>query len=92
MKLTKQLFIAFITVYIVCLYACNNDNHQTAKNDSLAIRAKIYDGYVDITRGLLDFTPFVNCDSSAITALPPINCPTVPLAIEETVSNKNPGI
>jgi len=60
------------------------------ETDSLAIRSKIYDGYIDISRGLLDFTPYINCDSSAITALPPINCPSIPLDIDEHIyASKN---
>jgi hypothetical protein len=45
--------------------------------DSATIRSKIYDGYVNIALGLLSFTPFVYCDSSVITSIPPINCQTL---------------
>jgi len=73
-------------------YICNNIDYNIdyitslngmippvcfCETDSATIRTKIYDGYVDITRGLLDFTPFVSCDSSVITALPPVNCPAI---------------
>jgi len=72
-------------------YICNNTyniNYNTNLNgtippvcycetDSATIRSKIYDGYQDIARGLLDFTPYINCDSSAINAIPPISCPAV---------------
>jgi len=71
-------------------YICNNSdyniNYLTSLNgsippvcfcdtDSLIIRSKIYDGYVDITRGLLSFIPVIQCDSSVITSLLPISCP-----------------
>jgi hypothetical protein len=42
--------------------------------DSASIAVKIYDGYDDITLGLLDFTPLIACDSSALTGITPINC------------------
>jgi hypothetical protein len=73
-------------------YICNNSDYNIdyitslngtivpvcfCETDSATIRSKIYDGYVDITRGLLDFTPFVNCDSSGITALQPVSCPAI---------------
>ena len=72
-------------------YICNNTyniNYITSLNgtippvcycetDSATIRSKIYDGYEDIARGLLDFTPYVNCDSSVINVIPPISCPAV---------------
>src|SRR6478736_2866957 len=41
MKFKKRLFIVFIKVCIICLYACNNSAHQGTKNDSLAIRKSI---------------------------------------------------
>jgi hypothetical protein len=59
------------------------------ETDSATIRSKIYDGYVDVTRGLLTFTPFVNCDSSAITSIPPLNCVTIITTGMEEQNNFN---
>jgi hypothetical protein len=83
-------------------YICNNSNYNIiytssgngsippvcfCDTDSATIRSTIYDGYVDISRGLLNFSPFVNCDSSAITALPPIDCQTVISTQVDELSN-----
>jgi hypothetical protein len=55
--------------------------------DSATIRSKIYDGYNNINLGLVNFTPYVHCDSSAITVPPPINCQTVVLTQVEENAN-----
>jgi len=45
--------------------------------DSATIRSKIYDGYVNIAYGLVNFSPVIICDSSAFDTIPPINCSAV---------------
>src|SRR5678815_5403065 len=41
MKFIQRSLAVCIALYSVCFYACNNSNHSTAKNDSLAIRKSI---------------------------------------------------
>ena len=41
MKFIQRLLAVCIVLYFVCFYACNNSNHSTTKNDSLAIRKSI---------------------------------------------------
>jgi hypothetical protein len=63
------------------------------ETDSAIIRSKIYDGYVNLTLGLLSFTPFIPCDSSAITALPPISCPAVVItSVEKNNAASKPTV
>ncbi len=44
-------------------------------SDSASISSKIYDGYDNITLGLVNFSPFIKCDSSILAGIPAINCP-----------------
>jgi len=56
--------------------------------DSATISAKIYNGYQNVSLGLIRFTPFINCDSSAITGISPINCQTLVFTqIKENVTH-----
>ena len=86
-------------------YICNNTIYNLSYNstlndtltnicwcdtDSAAIRSKIYDGYNNINYGIVNFSPFMSCDSSAITALPPINCQT--LIVTDIEENTNYSI
>lgn len=46
---------------------CNLANNCWCTTDSVAIRSKIYDGYTDITRGLVNITPFkTSCSTTSI--------------------------
>ncbi len=93
----------FVYNNIVCNNHTYNFRYISANNgsfpglcfcdtDSAAIAATIYDGYDDITLGLLTFTPVANCDSSALAGIPPIICSTFATGIQAAISKPQSGI
>jgi len=49
-------------------------NNCWCTNDSAEIANTIYDGYDDVSLGILDFVPFLSCDSTAIPSSLFVNC------------------
>jgi len=63
-------------------------NNCWCDTDSATIRSKIYDGYVNVALGLVNFSPYIHCDSSALATIQPINCQTV-VIITDAEENAN---
>jgi hypothetical protein len=86
---------------------CNNTNYNfynhTAMNvsypnncwcttDSAAIATAIYDGYDDVTVGLVDVSPVQNCDTSVLENLGDCSAFPPPVSIRETLAGLAPAV
>jgi hypothetical protein len=60
--------------------------------DSAAIAATIYDGYDNISLGLLTFMPVAACDSTVLSGIPSVICSTFVTDIQSAVSKAPSGI
>jgi hypothetical protein len=68
------------TLYNLQYSATNNmviADNCWCETDSIRIQSKIYDGYTNVSFGLIQFTPFISCDSSIIDSIPSIDCSTI---------------
>ncbi|MCX6351513.1 MAG: T9SS type A sorting domain-containing protein [Bacteroidetes bacterium] len=82
-KICNNIYYNMVHTTSKSIYAKNTCWCDTNKAN---IAKKIYDGYDDISLGIIDFSNYLNCDTSAI---PKTNCQnTVITAIEEVNQDK----